>query len=255
MLIVANWKAYVQSAAKAKALFASAKRLAAVSGTSGTKIVLAPPAPYIGFLAAGNRSKVAFASQDLSIGDGGAATGEIPAKLLADLGVSYAILGHSERRTLGETDAMVSDKVRRALGSKLTPIVCIGERSRDDDAKYLNFLRSQISEVFKPLSPKERSQVVLAYEPIWAIGKSAAEAIQPHDLTEMILYIRKVLSEYLPGTAAGKVQILYGGSVEPEGVLALAEGTGVNGFLIGHASVDVAVFSALVKALPSKKSR
>jgi triosephosphate isomerase len=246
MLIVANWKAYVQSSVKAKTLFATAKRLAT---SSAHKIVLAPPSPYIGLLAVGNRSKVAFASQDLSITEGGAATGEIPAGLLADLGVSYAIIGHSERRALGETDSIVSEKVRRALARKLVPIVCIGERERDADAKYLNFLRIQITAVFTPLSPKERMQVVLAYEPIWAIGKSSAEAILPGDLNEMILYIRKIVNEFLPGTSAKKVRVLYGGSVEPVGIASLAEGTGVDGFLVGHASADRKVFSALVKAI------
>jgi triosephosphate isomerase len=244
MLIVANWKAYVQSTTKAKTLFAAAKRLAT---SSKHKIVLAPPAPYIGLLAAGNRSKVAFAAQDVSIAEGGAATGEIPAKVFYDLGASYSIIGHSERRALGETNELVVEKTRRALASKLTPIVCIGERERDADAKYLQFLRTQISTIFSPLSPKERAQVVLAYEPIWAIGKSAAFAILPADLTEMILYIQKIIAEYVPGTGGKKIKILYGGSVEPAGIAELAQGTGVDGFLVGHASVDAKVFTALVK--------
>lgn len=246
MLIVANWKAYVQSQTKAKQLFATAKRLAT---NADTEIVLAPPAPYLGLLAPGNRSRVAFAAQDLSLGTGGATTGEITAALLSELGVTYAILGHSERRALGETDEIVSEKVRHALANKIIPIVCVGERERDADAKYITLLRAQISAVFSPLSPKERLHTVIAYEPIWAIGKTASDAITPTDLAEMILYIRKVLGEYLPGKGASKVRIIYGGSVEPGNARLLASGTGIDGFLPGHSSVDSDIFSALVKSV------
>jgi triosephosphate isomerase len=183
MLIVANWKAYVQSSEKAKKLFAGAKRIT----KPDIKIVLAPPAPYLGMFAPGNRSKVSIASQDLSLSTGGAATGEITAALLSDLGVTYSIIGHSERRAMGETDASVSEKVQHALANKIIPIVCVGESDRDADAKYLTALRAQLHAVFDPLAPKQRAQVVIAYEPIWAIGKPANEAITPDDLTEMVL--------------------------------------------------------------------
>jgi triosephosphate isomerase (TIM) len=246
MLIVGNWKAYVQTETKARKLFAVAKKL---SKKPDIQIVIAPPAPYIGILAPGNRSKVAFASQDLSLSAGGATTGEIPAALLSDLGVKYAILGHSERRALGETDVTVAEKVRHAFANKITPIVCIGERERDIDAKYLAFLRAQIHAVFEPLGPKERQQVILAYEPIWAIGKTASDALMPTDLTEMVLYIQKILGDYLPGRSVQDIEIIYGGSVEPANIVALSQDTGIDGFLPGHASADPDVFSALVKAL------
>ncbi len=246
MIIAANWKAYVESTAKAKALFASAKRAAV---KPGIEIILAPPAPLLGLLVADNKSKVVFASQDISDTTGGAATGETTAALLSGMGVQYAILGHSERRAMGETDAVVASKVGHALAQGLTPIVCIGERERDADARYLHTLRTQIAAVYEPLSPKERMRVVIAYEPIWAIGKDASEAITPHDLHEMILYIRKVLGDYLPGRASEATKILYGGSVEPENARDLAGGSDISGFLVGHASVDVTTFTALVKAV------
>lgn len=246
MLIVANWKAYVETEDKAKKLFAAAKKLAV---RPDTEIVLAVPAPYLGLFALSNHSKVAFAAQDISAGIGGAATGEIIAPLLRNINVGYAILGHSERRAMGETDAIVSEKVRHALANKITPIVCIGERERDADAKYLSVLRAQLKAVFEPLSPKERQQVILAYEPIWAIGKTAADALAPSELHEMVLYIRKILADYLPGKTTSKVRLIYGGSVEPGNIRLLAQGTGIEGFLPGHASADVDMFTALVKAI------
>ncbi len=246
MLIVGNWKAYVTKTEKAKQLFAGAKRL---STQSGIELALAVPAPYIGVLAPGNRSKVAIAAQDLSLSTGGATTGEVPAVLLREMGVSYVIVGHSERRAMGETNEVILQKAQHALANKITPVICIGESERDMDGEYLKFIRAQIAAVYQPLSSKERLQVVFAYEPIWAIGKAAAQAITAHDLTEMMLYIRKVLADYLPGKAASKIRLLYGGSVEPGNIRSLAEGTGVDGFLPGRASTDVATFAALVKAL------
>ena len=246
MLIVGNWKAYVEDLTKAKRLYAAGKRLAA-KGTHD--IVLAPSAAHLGFLSVGNRSNVAFGAQDVSRSNGGAATGEVTAAAAKSVGASYAIIGHSERRAMGETDAIVAEKVRHALANGLIPILCIGERERDANAAYLGFLKAEIASVMEPLSPKDRKAVVIAYEPIWAIGKSAGDAITPADLTEMILYIRKALSEFLPGKAANTARILYGGSVEPGNVRPLASGTGIDGFLIGRASTDAPTFGALVKAL------
>lgn len=246
MLIVANWKAYVEDVAKAKALLASASRLAQ---KGSHEIVLGPPFPFLGLIAQTKKKNLAFAAQDVSLATGGAHTGEVTAAQLAGAGAAYVIIGHSERRAAGETDAVIVEKVKHALAQGLTPIVCVGERERDEDAQYLAKLREQVSAVVAPLSPKERLRLVIAYEPIWAIGRSALQAITPIDLAEMVRYIRKVLADHIPGKASARVRILYGGSVEPSNVRDLAAGGEVDGFLIGHASVDVPTFSALVKQL------
>ncbi|MDP2815544.1 MAG: triose-phosphate isomerase, partial [Rectinemataceae bacterium] len=149
----------------------------------------------------------------------------------------------------GESDEIVTEKARHALAHGMTPIICIGEVDRDPEAHYLKHVRAQLSAVMSSLSTKERLSVVIAYEPIWAIGKSELEAITPDDLGEMILYIRKVLTDFMPGRANQKVRILYGGSVDSSNVRSLAAGTGIDGFLVGRASTDVAGFAALVKAV------
>lgn len=246
MLIVANWKAYVEDMGRARKLFSVAKRL---SKKTKHEIVLAPSMPYLGMLAPKNKSKVAFSAQDVSATTGGAKTGEVPAEMLSSLGAAYALVGHSERRAIGETDAVVAEKARHALAHGLIPILCVGERERDADAKYLGFVRAQIAAVFEPLSQKERMEIVVAYEPVWAIGKTAAEAITSRDLAEMILYIRKVIGDYLPGKAPARIKILYGGSAEPDNVRELAGGSGIDGFLVGHASVDPSMFSGIIKSL------
>lgn len=246
MLIVANWKAYVEDAARAKKLFAAAKRLSRATGVS---IVLAPPAPFLGALALKNRSKIAFAAQDISATLGGAKTGEVTAATAAAASAAYAIVGHSERRAMGDTNAIVAEKISHALAHGLTPILCVGEHERDGEGRYLSIVREEITEALAPLSPKERKEVIVAYEPLWAIGKTAEAAIEPHDLVEMTLYIRKVLAELLPGKSASQSRVLYGGSVEPGNIRDLAGASRVDGFLIGHATVDPTSFAELVKQL------
>ncbi len=246
MLIVANWKAYVESLEKAERLVALGKKLTRATDAA---IVLAPPAPFLGAFALKNKSAVAFAAQDVSSTLGGAATGEATAQAYAASGAAYALVGHSERRAAGDTDAVVAEKLAHALACGLTPILCVGEHERDRDGRYLAFVREEIAAVLASLTPKERSRVVIAYEPIWAIGKTAESAIGPNDLAEMVLYIRKVLAELLPGGNASHALVLYGGSVEPENVRDLARVSSVDGFLIGHASVDEKMFAALVREL------
>lgn len=246
MLIVANWKAYIEDLTRAKSLLTQSKRL--LRDRSLT-IVLAPPAPLLGALAATHGSEVALAAQDVSATTGGAKTGENTAQTFAALGATYAIVGHSERRAAGDTNSIVALKMSHALAHGLTPILCIGESERDKAGEYLTRIREEITTAFAGLTPKERRTVIIAYEPLWAIGKGAAFAISPNDLSEMVLYIRKVLGEYLPGASAHDATILYGGSVAVDNARALAASTGINGFLVGHASVDGEQFSALVAAL------
>ncbi|MBI4065974.1 triosephosphate isomerase [Candidatus Kaiserbacteria bacterium] len=246
MLIVANWKAYVEDLANAKKLFEVSKRLAK---KTRNEIVLAPPAPLLGALALRNKSKVAFAAQDISTTTGGAQTGEVTAQAYDAAGATYAIVGHSERRAMGDTNIVVAEKLAHALVHGLIPILCVGENERDGEGKYLALVREEITAAISPLTQKERSGIIIAYEPLWAIGKTADDAIEPNDLTEMILYIRKVLSELLPGKNSTHTLVLYGGSVEPADIRDLAASSGIDGFLIGHASVDPRIFSLLVKQL------
>jgi len=242
MLIIGNWKSYVEKKEEAKKLAAVAKRLA---GKSRHKLVIAPPAPFLAFLSGDKRAVLKTASQDVSDSVGGAATGEMSAAVIKAAGAAYTIIGHSERRARGETDAVIAEKVARALSSGLIPVVCVGEKERDANAAYLQLLRTQIESALSKLSPKERAKVVIAYEPVWAIGKTATEAASPRDVGEMMLYIKKVLSPL----GAEKSVILYGGSVEPANAKALMKEGGVGGFLVGHASADAKTFSALVAAV------
>jgi len=246
MLVVANWKAYVEEVGRAKKLFALAKRIVS---SSKVKIVLAPSAPYLGLLAPKNKSKVAFAAQDVSLTTGGPHTGEVTAPMLLSLGVTYVIIGHSERRAAGEGREVIAQKVAHAITQGLTPILCVGEKERDAEGHYLAEIRADLVSALGGINAKQHADVVVAYEPVWAINKGADEAIDVTDLSEMALYIRKVLAEQGSNKSASRALVLYGGSIEPENVRDLAGGSGVDGFLVGHASVDPSMFAALARAL------
>lgn len=246
MLIVANWKAYVEELGKAKKLFAASKRLAMATDNA---VVLAPSAPFLGALAARNKSKIAFAAQDVSATVGGAKTGETTARAYSAVGATYALVGHSERRAVGDTNLIVAKKLSHALAHGLIPILCVGERERDAEGRYLADIREEITVAFESLAQKERTKVIVAYEPLWAIGRTAEHAIGQNDLTEMVLYIRKVLAELMHGKSSQNSLVLYGGSIEPSNARGLAASSGIDGFLIGHASVEPHTFSLIVKQL------
>jgi triosephosphate isomerase len=169
--------------------------------------------------------------------------------MYATVGATYAIIGHSERRAQGDINETVALKLAHALASDLTPILCVGEQERDREGRYLAFIREEITTALVALTAKERTRIIIAYEPLWAIGKTVENAIAPTDLAEMVLYIRKVLAELLPGKNSMRAIVLYGGSVEPGNIRPLAASSGIDGVLIGHASVDGQQFTELVRRL------
>lgn len=251
-LVIANWKMNPQTFAEAKRLFNGIKK--AAGKYTRVKTVVCPPFVFLGDLAYGySGRRILFGSQNIFLEDRGSYTGEISPLQVKDSGAVYSVIGHSERRARGETDADVKSKLALALKHKLVPVLCIGEHERDHHGKYLAFLRHQISTAFKGVKPKDMSRVVIAYEPIWAIGKTGSDAITPKKLHETVLFIRRVLLELYTKKIAFDVTILYGGSVEPENTLALFEEGTVQGFLVGHASLSAESFGRILEIVNGAK--
>jgi triosephosphate isomerase (TIM) len=250
-ILVANWKNSPSSLTEAKTL---------VKGLSAKKILykkthlfVAPPLPYFDLVSEKIKSYAHLASQDIPLATK-TTTGAVTPDILKSFGVKLAIIGHSERRALGETSLDVSQKIKIALRAGITPLVCVGEPSRDEDGDYFEFLREEIESSLAGLNRKNLtiSGIAIAYEPIWAIGKDAESAIEPADLSETIIFIKKVLSSMFGRSVAEKVPILYGGSVEPTNAISLLHETGIRGFLVGHASLDAKSFYKIAEALISK---
>ena len=199
-------------------------------------------------------SVVHLGAQNMSWEDQGAYTGEISAQMLLDVACTYVILGHSERRELfGETDEGINKKVRKALATGLTPILCVGENLNvREEGKAVEKVRTQVTNAISGLSTEELNRLVIAYEPIWAIG--TGKTASSKDAQEMCAAIRTTLSGPM-GNGAERVPILYGGSVKAENIAELMTEPDVDGALVGGASLDPQNFAKLIHNAGSRVAR
>lgn len=243
-LVVGNWKLNPQTLKEAIVL-----------ATGVAKYQKKAEAPYVAiapsFLHLNEVKKklgtttVQLGAQDISTEPMGAFTGEVSGMQLRDSGVEFVIIGHSERRAMGETDDMVAVKVAHALKNKLTPIVCIGERTRDAQGSFFSFVESQIRSLTKEIKAADMKKVVIAYEPIWAIGTGKTATAE--DVKEMQLFIYSALSKIYDRKTADSIRLLYGGSVKPQNAAELQAQGGMNGFLVGGASLKAVDFCEIIK--------
>lgn len=241
-LVVGNWKAYITSQKDAKKLFKDIEK--ALPRKISAEVVLCPPHVFIDSLASAYRGeRISFGAQDAHFEEG-AATGAVPAQALKSVGVKYVIVGHAERRNMGETDEIVAKKIGAVLDSKLTPILCVGESARDREGSYWGELEKSIQASLASAQEKDMRRLVIAYEPVWAIGAPVPPPART--VREAIIFIRKVLADLFGREVALKACILYGGAVDAESAVELAEESGANGFLLGRASVDAEAFSRIV---------
>jgi triosephosphate isomerase (TIM) len=242
--IAGNWKMFktVQEAVVyTKELRSLAKDVRNV------EIVIAPPFTAIHAVAeAARNTNIAVASQDLYWEREGAYTGEISVGMVKEAGATYAIIGHSERRALfGETDAHVNRKVTAAIAGGLTPIVCVGETlAQREGGETFAVLDRQLQEGLKGLSGEQVGALVVAYEPVWAIG--TGRNATPAQAGEVHAYVRLRIVEWFGARAAERVHIVYGGSVKPDNAGALIALADVDGALVGGASLDVRAFVEIV---------
>jgi triosephosphate isomerase (TIM) len=195
----------------------------------------------------GDKLRISYGAQDISQHDSGAYTGEVSGPMLAKLGCAYVLAGHSERRQYhAETDELVNAKVQAALRSELTPILCVGE-SLDcrRTGEQVNFILGQVDGALKGVPAEAVAGLVIAYEPIWAIG--TGEVATPEDAQEAAAAIRTRISEF-HGTETGfAVRILYGGSVKPDNVAPIMAQPDVDGALVGGASLDAGQFAQICR--------
>lgn len=243
-ILVGNWKMNPDSLDEAKSVFKAISKEA----TKASKVytVIAPPYPFISYLASKATPKISIAAQDISKHDKGAYTGLVSARQVKSSGAVSVIIGHSERRAAGDTDEIVSEKTRQALDAGLGIVLCIGEKVRDEHAHYLREIREQIFAVFAKLDISKAQWITVAYEPVWAIGKSYDSALKPHDIHEMSIYIKKVLSEIYGKKAGLKFQVLYGGSVDFENAKLILGDGAIDGLLVGRQSLDPKAFGNMI---------
>ena len=249
-LVIGNWKMNPATLEDAKRI--ARKTRAAAARLSHTEVAICPPLPFI--LACRSRLEsdpIALGAQTVSFDESGAHTGEVGADMLRSLGVRYVITGHSEERDMGDTDEIVSKRIMRINEAGLIPIVCFGEKSHEESGAHFDFLKEQIKATFAGISAsKARSisrRIILAYEPVWAIG--AKEALAPEQIYEMSLFIKKVFSDIFGREAGAKVKVLYGGSVNFRNAGEIIRTGQVDGLLVGRESVNMPGFIELLKAV------
>ena len=195
----------------------------------------------------GDRLEIRYGAQDVSTHDSGAYTGEIAASMLAKLGCSYVVVGHSERREYhAETDEVVNAKARKAIEAEMTPIVCVGEGlDVRKEGRQVEYTLAQVDGSLAGLTEKQVADLVIAYEPVWAIG--TGEVATPDDAQEVCAAIRARVAEAWSEDAAASVRILYGGSVKAANVAGIMEKTDVDGCLVGGASLDADEFGGICR--------
>lgn len=244
-LLVANWKMNPATAREAKKLFEATKK--AAEEAPHISVVVAPPAIYLRELKAAYKGKkLSFSVQDAHYEAAGAHTGSISLAQCKDAGAQYVIIGHAERRAAGESDEDTGKKVAAALSLKLTPILCVGEKERGGGAEYFAAVRKQLHAGISGVEPQHIAKVVIAYEPVWAIGKDTA--MSPRDMHEMAIFIRKSIVD-AKGSKGMDIKILYGGSIDGSNAPEMLEKGDVHGFLVGRASEDGYKIAALLAAI------
>jgi triosephosphate isomerase len=243
-LIAGNWKMF-KTVHEAVVFVKELRPL--VKDIADVEIVVGPPFTAIHAVAeAARNSNVGVAAQDMHWEREGAFTGEVSAAMIAEAGAEYVIIGHSERRRLfGETDAIVNRKTAAAITAGLTPVVCVGETLEERERnETLAILDRQIKDGLDKVTGEHLAELVVAYEPVWAIGTgknaTAAQAGEAH------AHIRTRLRQWFGAEAADQCRILYGGSVKPDNIRQLIAEPDVDGALVGGASLDLKSFSEIV---------
>jgi triosephosphate isomerase len=244
-LIAGNWKMF-KSLDEAGAYAGDLAQR--ISDVDGTEILVCPPFVYLHTLVqAFEGSLVKVGSQNVFWEESGAFTGEISAPMLKSIGVRYAVIGHSERRQFfGETDETVNKRVFAAFRSGITPIVCVGETLVQREAeKTFAVIESQVKRGLSGIDPGQAASLVIAYEPVWAIG--TGKTATPETAQEVHSFIRRILQDLFGPEAAGRIRVLYGGSVKGDNVDALMAKADIDGALVGGASLDAASFERIIR--------
>jgi triosephosphate isomerase len=245
-IIAGNWKMYT-NAASARDLAAAVVR--GVDGETRVSVAVCPPFPYLIPVAEVLRgSNIGLGAQDVYFEKDGAFTGEVSAEMLVDAGCRYVIIGHSERRhILHENDLLINRKVQAALAAGLAVILCVGEtlKERDENRTYA-VLETQLSGGLAGLSADRLGRLVIAYEPVWAIG--TGRNATPEQAEDAHGYIRQRIGQMFGENVASALPIQYGGSVKPENAAALLSQPDVDGALVGGASLKADSFLAIVRA-------
>ena len=243
--VAGNWKMNLDADSVSKWVSSMNK-----NSWDSTRVIVCPPYPFLVEMVKDSKgSELIIGAQNCSSEESGAFTGEVSPNMLKSIGVSIVIIGHSERRSIfGESNQLILNKIKRAIGAGLKVIFCCGENlDQRKDGTYKEFVKQQLVESLFLLDQEKLNQIIIAYEPIWAIGTGLTAS--PEQAQEMHAYIRQSLTDNYSENAGDHMTILYGGSVNPSNSAELFAKPDVDGGLVGGASLKVDSFMAIVNSI------
>jgi len=244
-IIIANWKMNPPTPKEAERLFGEIKKT--VNKLKKTQTVICPPSVYLSVIG-GGKSNLIIGAQDVFYEEIGGYTGENSISMMKSLGVKYIIVGHSKRRDLGETDDIVNKKVKIILRNGLKAVLCVGEKERDKEGEYLKFIKNQIIGALKGVQKKDFKNLIIAYEPVWAISTNkGGHSDDPNSSFEVAVFIRKSLMPIIGASLARTAPILYGGSVNSKNADGFLHKAGMQGALVGGASLKAKEFGVILE--------
>lgn len=248
-LIVANWKMNPQSSEGAKKIITEIKNK--FKNFGDVRLVVCPPFVFLNEVSKVivSSKNIFLGAQDVFIGEGASHTGEVGIKLLKAAKVKYVLVGHSERRATLDSDEIVKGKMLESLKEGLKVILCVGEKERNEHGNHYHEVKKQISDAVTKLPRKLIKNLVIAYEPVWAIGRPESEALKPDELHEMAIFIKRLVSDILGPREVEKIKILYGGSVTKNNFKEIIEKGNVDGLLIGRESLKPENLLELMRGL------
>ncbi len=243
-IVIANWKMNPTKLSDAKKIIDGTKKIAKKTNID---VVACPPLVFSNLLS--NSKRPMLGAQNTFFEKEGAFTGEVSPLMLNSLGFSYVIVGHSERRAMGESSEVVAKKATLCLANKLSPIICIGEKERNSSAEHWQEIKWQLVDSLQGVTKLNVKKCIIAYEPVWAIGKKSVGPMAPGDVAESAIFIKKVLAEMFGSKIAEGVRIVYGGSVDAKIAKNIMLAGNVAGFLLGRASLNTKELEEIVSSV------
>lgn len=247
MYIIGNFKQNPDTLTKSLALAKEYVNLKKIN--KNIKLGIAAPTPFLPELVKKFGKSLLIYSQNVSDTNDGSHTGEISASMLNSIGIKNTIIGHSERRAMGENNEIIKKQIENALAKKMQIVLCVGEKERHEDTGHIRFVDEQLETALSYVKKTELKNITIAYEPVWAIGKNALRNANENEIYEMTIAIRKKLVEMFSKNIGSTVKIIYGGSVNSKNCAEIMSVHNIDGFLLGRASLDTKEVKKIIEII------
>jgi triosephosphate isomerase (TIM) len=247
LYLYGNWKMNPDTLGQAAEL--TKKTVLLTKKNAHVTTALAVPAVFCEHVVKASKGSIDIGVQNIHFDMRGAHTGDISVSQVQSVGARFTIVGHSERRSLGETNEDINKKILSAVSQKLNVVLCVGETVRDDHGDYLKEIKHQVASALMGIDKKYLKLITIAYEPIWAIGANATGVATPAESLEVSILIRRVLSDIYSDSISKNMVLLYGGSASSDNAKSFFDEGGVQGFLLGRASLDVLELEKIIRSV------